>query len=294
MGQPGFGHAKEKGPDCRQQRRDLARLGRVSQRASASTRTALAAAALAEPLGEALPDGRAGLLGDLQQEGPQRLAEDLQEESHEQPPQGSSPHAGAETDQRYRLQRWNRGNEKAPRLCETLRVGGPVWAHSDNYMPECDDRSSHRQIGWSTAVDLLRSPRHPVNPVTEGRRPARPPPAPGAASLGTNGRLAGMRRAGPHWSARHRKPLVLNGHQRSTSVWQNRRSDAYRRSNLGRRRKPALGSNPTSSASLGVWTLELQYERSVDLQVAQQEGALVESPAPQPAGDFGVALAGVA
>jgi hypothetical protein len=32
---------------------------------------------LAEPLGEALPDGRAGLLGDLKQEGPQRLAEDL-------------------------------------------------------------------------------------------------------------------------------------------------------------------------------------------------------------------------
>src|ERR1041384_1514725 len=86
--------------------------GRVSQWASASTRTAFAAAALAEPLGEALPDGRAGLLGDLQQEGPERLAEDLQEVSREQPPQGSSPHAGAETDQRYRLQRWNRGNEK--------------------------------------------------------------------------------------------------------------------------------------------------------------------------------------
>jgi hypothetical protein len=34
------------------------------------TRTALAAAALAEPLGEALPDGRAGLLGDLKQEDP--------------------------------------------------------------------------------------------------------------------------------------------------------------------------------------------------------------------------------
>jgi hypothetical protein len=72
--------------------------GCVSQRASASVRTALAAAALAEPLGEALPDGRASLLGDLQQEGPQRLAEDLQEASREQPPQGSSPHAGAETD----------------------------------------------------------------------------------------------------------------------------------------------------------------------------------------------------
>src|SRR5829696_7140131 len=62
--QPGFGHAKEKGPDCRQQRRDLGgNWGRVSQRASASTRTALAAAALAEPPGETLPDGRARLLG---------------------------------------------------------------------------------------------------------------------------------------------------------------------------------------------------------------------------------------
>ena len=93
-----FGHAKERGPGRCRQRRDLAGLGCVSQRGSASTRTALAAAALVEPLGEALPDGRAGLLGDLQQEGPQRLAEDLQEESREQPPQGSSPHAGAETD----------------------------------------------------------------------------------------------------------------------------------------------------------------------------------------------------
>jgi hypothetical protein len=55
---------------------------------------------------------------------------------------GSSPHASAETDQRYRLQRWNRGNEKAPRMRETLRVGSPVWAHSDDYMPKCDDRSS--------------------------------------------------------------------------------------------------------------------------------------------------------
>ncbi len=53
-------------------------------------------------------------------------------------------------------------------------------------------------------------------------------------------------------------------------------------------------SNPTSSASLGVWPLELQCEPSVDLQVAQQEGPFVESPAPQPAGDFDVALTGVA
>ena len=48
------------------------------------------------------------------------------------------------------------------------------------------------------------------------------------------------------------------------------------------------------SISLGVWPLELQCERSVDLKVAQQEGAFVKSLAPQPAGDFGVALTGVA
>jgi hypothetical protein len=40
--------------------------------------------------------------------------------------------------------------------------------------------------------------------------------------------------------------------------------------------------------------LKPQCERSVDLKVAQQEGTFVESPAPQPAGDFGIALAGVA
>jgi hypothetical protein len=60
----------------------------------------------------------------------------------------------------------------------------------------------------------------------------RPLPAP-HRHLGS-GNLAGMR------------ALVLNGHQRSTSVWQNRRPGAYRRSGLGRRRQPALGSNPTS------------------------------------------------
>src|SRR5215207_3708969 len=48
------------------------------------------------------------------------------------------------------------------------------------------------------------------------------------------------------------------------------------------------------STSLGVWPLELQCERRVDLKVAQQEGPFVESLAPQPAGDFGVALTGVA
>jgi predicted ATPase/DNA-binding SARP family transcriptional activator len=39
---------------------------------------------------------------------------------------------------------------------------------------------------------------------------------------------------------------------------------------------------------------ELQREGSLDLKVAYQEGALVEPPSPEPTGDFGVALAGVA
>jgi hypothetical protein len=60
--------------------------------------------------------------------------------------------------------------------------------------------------------------------------------------------------------------------------------------------KAALGrqTRAGTTSGLGVWPLELQCERSADLQVAQQEGALVESLAPQPAGDFGVALTGVA
>jgi hypothetical protein len=50
-------------------------------------------------------------------------------------------------------------------------------------------------------------------------------------------------------SARHREPLVLGGHERSASANQRRRSEAIHRYDLGRRSSPALGSNPTSSAS---------------------------------------------
>jgi hypothetical protein len=46
----------------------------------------------------------------------------------------------------------------------------------------------------------------------------------------------------------------------------------------GRRAKPSTST--ISSASLGVWLLEPDCERSADFQVAQQEGALIESPAP--------------
>jgi hypothetical protein len=51
-------------------------------------------------------------------------------------------------------------------------------------------------------------------------------------------------------SAQHQQPLVPGGHERSLSASQNRRSEAIRRSDLGRRRKLRLGSNPTSSALL--------------------------------------------
>jgi hypothetical protein len=108
------------------------------------------------------------------------------------------------------------GATKKRPACARRSASVALFGHTPTtYMPECDDRSSHRQISWSTAIDLQRSLWHPVNPVTEGRRPARPPPAPGAASLGTNGRLAGMRGAGPHWV---RTPSETAGPQRAPTV----------------------------------------------------------------------------
>jgi hypothetical protein len=185
--------------------------GRVSQWASASTRTALAAAAPAEPLGEALPDGRAGLLGDLQQEGPERLAEDLQEVSREQPPQGSSPHADAETDQRYRLQRWNRGNEKAPRMRETLRVGGPVWTHSDDYSPTLSIGQAIGQVSWSTVIGLSAVA---AESGQSGHRRL-PPDSPEPPSSRLKRSAGKMRRAGPCWVREASDPA---GPQRARAV----------------------------------------------------------------------------
>jgi hypothetical protein len=46
----------------------------------------------------------------------------------------------------------------------------------------------------------------------------------------------------------------------------------------------------SAAGRLAVWRLELPREGGVDLEVAQQEGALVKALAPQPSGDFGVAL----
>jgi hypothetical protein len=45
-------------------------------------------------------------------------------------------------------------------------------------------------------------------------------------------------------SARHKEPLVLGGHERSTSGNQHRRSEAVHRLDLVWRSSPALGSNP--------------------------------------------------
>jgi hypothetical protein len=50
-------------------------------------------------------------------------------------------------------------------------------------------------------------------------------------------------------SARHQEPLGLGGHERSVSDSPNRRSRAYRCSDLGQRSSPALCSNPTSSGA---------------------------------------------
>jgi hypothetical protein len=82
---PVSGMPKRKAPTAGSSDGTLWGLGCVSQRTSTSTRTALAAAALAEPLGEALPDGRAGLLGDLQQKarsGSQRISNRHPASSH--------------------------------------------------------------------------------------------------------------------------------------------------------------------------------------------------------------------
>jgi hypothetical protein len=47
-------------------------------------------------------------------------------------------------------------------------------------------------------------------------------------------------------SVRHRKPLVLGGHERSRPVYQNRRSHSIHRYDLGRRSSVAPGSSPSS------------------------------------------------
>jgi hypothetical protein len=114
-------------------------------------------------------------------------------------------------------------------------------------------------------------------------------------------------------SARHRRWAVLAGHERSQRVGSTagRRPCTSMTSAAEAPPKRVRTPQPPprsrvihlrflTSAQLvarmigGRLALELQRERGVDLEMAQQEGGFVESPAPQPAGDFGVALAGVA
>jgi hypothetical protein len=114
-----------------------------------------------------------------------------------------------------------RATKKRPACARRSASVALFGAHSDDYMPECDDRSSHRSNqlvngGRPTSGRCgIRSIRSP-----EGHRPARPPPAPRAASsLGTSGRLARMCRAGPRaGSVSHRNRPVGNGHERSQAA----------------------------------------------------------------------------
>jgi len=66
--------------------------------------------------------------------------------------------------------------ERAPRMRETPRVGGPVWAHSDDYMPRFEVRSSGRS-SWLVSGGRPASSRcgiRSMRPRPEGRRRARP------------------------------------------------------------------------------------------------------------------------
>jgi hypothetical protein len=88
---------------------------------------------------------------------------------------------------------------------------------------------------------------------------------------------------GRDWAAGDDRETAGSGH---TSRFKTSISEAW----LGRLDPLSL----RHATSLAVWPLELRCEGGADLEMAQEKGALVESPAPQPAGDFGVALAGVA
>jgi hypothetical protein len=93
------------------------------------------------------------------------------------------------------------------------------WAHSDDYSPTLSIGQAIGQVSWSTAVGLpavaaasgqsdhRRSP--PGSPAAGSRRPH-----PSAQTVGWQGCVALVRTG----SVEHRKPLVLGGHQRSTSV----------------------------------------------------------------------------
>jgi hypothetical protein len=104
------------------------------------------------------------------------------------------------------------GNEKAPRICETLRVGEPNLGT----LPTCTCRSvtigqAIGQVSWSPAVDL------PAVAAASGQFGHRglPPGSPEPAPIGTSGQLARTGRPGPRWVREASEPA---GPQRAPTV----------------------------------------------------------------------------
>jgi hypothetical protein len=157
------------------------------------------------------------------------------------------------------------------------RAAFAAWQRCDGY----DGRTPRwAKLRANGATGYRRQPRQPchtraIHSSPEGARAdnhgqstnqARPAPfpilaGPNSARTGFASRESLGRRASP-WrrssstrhgivalvragSARQQEPLVLSGHERSHSANENPRSWVVHRSDLARRRKPTLGSNPT-------------------------------------------------
>ena len=89
----------------------------------------------------------------------------------------------------------------------------------------------------------------------------------------------------------------MRDHQRGQGTPGSDNSERERMHTLDTRSRSLSGRarNPADDTQIdGRLRAELRSERDADLQVAQQEGPLVKTPSAQPAGDFVVALAGVA
>jgi hypothetical protein len=83
-------------------------------------------------------------------------------------------------------------------------------------------------------------------------------------------------------SARHQKPLVVGGHERSRPACHNPRSQHIHSQDQGGRGIEAPGSNPTSSSDLchsgsDTTFAERQVEKDADKQVANQPNGNGES-----------------
>ena len=93
----------------------------------------------------------------------------------------------------------------------------------------------------ASGCSRIRSIRPPKITARLARRQLQAPHSLSAEAVGWQGCVA-LVRAG---SVEHRKPLVLDGHERSVAANENRRSHGIHRSDLGRQYSLALGSNPT-------------------------------------------------